>query len=131
MTDVEKTSPTVPAALEWEYAPAPESRDIVGFDERYGLFIGGEQVEPRSREWFPTISPSSEEVLADVAQAGEEDVDLAVAAAREAFDERLVGAATVRAREVPVPHRTHPAGALARARGRRVARRRQADQGVP
>ena len=91
MTDLEKTRPTAPAPLDWEYAPAPESRDIVSLEERYGLFIGGEQVEPRSREWFPTISPSSEEVLAEVAQAGEEDVDLAVGAAREAFDERLVG----------------------------------------
>ncbi len=85
MTDLEKTRPTAPAPLDWEYAPAPEARDIVSLEERYGLFIGGEQVEPRSREWFPTISPSSEEVLAEVAQAGEEDVHLAVGAAREAF----------------------------------------------
>ena len=42
----------VPSPLEWEYAPAPEARDIVSLEERYGLFIGGEQVAPRSRKWF-------------------------------------------------------------------------------
>ena len=44
--------------------------------------------------------------------------------------ERLVDAPPVRARQVPVPDRAHPAGAVTRARGRRVARRRQADQGI-
>jgi len=72
--------------LEWEYAPAPEARDIVRFQERYGLFVGGELVEPRSKEWFPTISPASEEQLAEVALADAEDVDAAVAAARHAFE---------------------------------------------
>ncbi len=85
MSEVEKKGRTVPAPLEWEYAPAPEARDIVRFQERYGLFVGGEEVEPRTGEWFPTISPASEEVLAEVAQAGAEDVDSAVRAAREAF----------------------------------------------
>ncbi len=78
---------SVPAPLEWEYAPAPEARDVVSLEERYGLFIGGEHVEPRSGQWFPTISPATEERLADVAQAGPEDVDLAVAAARAAFED--------------------------------------------
>ncbi len=77
-------SPVSP--LEWEYAPAPEARDIVRFQERYGLFVGGELVEPRSKEWFPTISPATEEQLAEVAQAGAEDVDAAVGAARTAFE---------------------------------------------
>ena len=44
---------------------------------------------------------------------------------------RLVGHRTCRAGEVPLPHRAHPAGALARVRRARVAERRQADQGVP
>ena len=83
---IERTQkPLTPALTEWEYAPAPEARDIVTLEERYGLFVGGELVEPRSGEWFPTISPASEEQLAEVAQAGPEDVDLAVRAAREAF----------------------------------------------
>jgi aldehyde dehydrogenase (NAD+) len=85
MTDVEKRPDRAPAPLEWDYAPAPEARDIVRFEERYGLFIGGEEVEPRSGEWFPTVSPATEEPLAEVAQAGPEDVSLAVAAARDAY----------------------------------------------
>jgi len=73
------------AGLEWAYAPAPESRAIVRFQERYGLFIGGELVDPASGEWFTSASPATEEPLAEVAQAGVEDVDRAVAAARQAF----------------------------------------------
>ena len=85
MAHVEKRQASVPAPLEWEYAPAPEARDIVQIRDRYGLFIGGEEVEPRSGEWFTSISPSSEEQLFEVAQAGKEDVGLAVSAARDAF----------------------------------------------
>ncbi len=77
----------VASPLEWEYAPAPEARDIVSLQERYGLFIGGEQVAPRSRKWFATTSPSTEEHLADVALAGARDVDLAVQSARGAFED--------------------------------------------
>jgi aldehyde dehydrogenase (NAD+) len=86
MGAVEKKRGTPAATGAWEYAPAPESRDIVSFEERYGLFIGGEEVSPRSRTWFPTVSPATEEPLAEVAQAGPKDVALAVAAAREGFE---------------------------------------------
>ena len=85
MGAVEQKSAELTAATAWEYAPAPESREIVAFDERYGLFIGGRDVSPRSRSWFSTVSPSSEEVLAEVSQAGPTDVGLAVDAARKAF----------------------------------------------
>jgi len=86
MAQVEKRTASVPALLEWEYAPAPEARDIVAIRERYGLVIGGEEVEPRSGEWFESISPSTEESLFEAALAGAEDVDLAVNAARGAFE---------------------------------------------
>ena len=59
MAEVEKRQSPAPAPLEWEYAPAPEARDIVQFEQRYGLFIGGESVEPKSGTWFPTISRDS------------------------------------------------------------------------
>jgi aldehyde dehydrogenase (NAD+) len=72
------------AAPPWEYASAPESTDIVRLDDRYGLFIGGEFVEPKSGRWFPTISPSTEETLAEVAEADAADVARAVDAARDA-----------------------------------------------
>src|SRR6266516_29020 len=83
VTEIERTDSS--SAVDWRYAPAPESRSIVSFRDRYGLFIGGESVEPRSGEWFATISPATEEPLAEVAQAGPEDVAAAVAAAREGF----------------------------------------------
>jgi acyl-CoA reductase-like NAD-dependent aldehyde dehydrogenase len=86
MADVEKHRASTPAVLEWDYAPAPEARDIVHLEDRYGLFIGGELVEPLSGKWMGTESPASEEPLAEVALAGPEDVDLAVATAREAFE---------------------------------------------
>ena len=68
--------------------------------------------------------------LFEVALAGAEDVDLAVSAARRRIRRRLGEARAVRAREVPLPDRAHHPGALPRARGRRVARRRQADPRV-
>ncbi len=85
MGAVEKSKGRALATDGWNYAPSLESREIVTFEERYGLFIGGEEVAPRSRSWFPTISPSTEETLAEVAQAGAKDVALAVDAAREGF----------------------------------------------
>ncbi len=51
-----------------------------------GLFINGQSVPALSGLTFETISPSTGLVLANVAQAGKEDVDLAVAAARRAFE---------------------------------------------
>ena len=72
----------------FEYAPSRESTEIVSIRDRYGLFIGGEFVEPRSGVWFPTISPATEEPLAEVAKAGPQDVALAVTSAREAWETR-------------------------------------------
>jgi aldehyde dehydrogenase (NAD+) len=68
---------------DWTYAPAPESRDIVQLAERYGHFVGGQWLE--AAETYETISPSSEEPLALVGLGTEQDVDAAVAAARDAF----------------------------------------------
>ncbi|MDQ1016770.1 aldehyde dehydrogenase (NAD+) [Streptomyces afghaniensis] len=70
----------------FEYAPAPESRSIVDIAPSYGLFIDGEFTEAADGKVFKTVSPSSEEVLAEIAQAGEADVDRAVQAARKAFE---------------------------------------------
>jgi len=68
----------------WEYAPAPEATDVVSIRDTYDLFIGGEWVASRSGEYLKTINPASEEVLAAVPIAGEDDIDAAVAAATEA-----------------------------------------------
>jgi aldehyde dehydrogenase (NAD+) len=69
----------------FDYAPAPESRAVVDIAPSYGLFIDGEFTEAADGKVFKTVSPSSEEVLSEVAQAGEADVDRAVKAARKAF----------------------------------------------
>jgi aldehyde dehydrogenase (NAD+) len=76
-----------PDGLVWEYAPAPESRDIVTIDSEYGLFIDGEFGAAADGRTFPTINPATEEPLAKVAEAGPADVDRAVAAARTAYDQ--------------------------------------------
>jgi aldehyde dehydrogenase (NAD+) len=86
LTDLERRQDRSPVPSGWDYAPAPEARDIVTLEDSYGLFIGGELVDPRSGEFFATLDPSTEEPLAEVAQAGKEDVDLAVKAARDAFE---------------------------------------------
>jgi aldehyde dehydrogenase (NAD+) len=70
----------------FEYAPAPESRAIVDIKSSYGLFINGGFVEATDGKPFKTVSPSSEEVLAEVSEAGPADIDNAVRAARKAFD---------------------------------------------
>ncbi|MES1247379.1 MAG: aldehyde dehydrogenase family protein [Actinomycetota bacterium] len=76
MTDI------VPA--DWTYAPAPESTDIVSLQPQYGLFVGGRWLE--ASETYETIAPRDEEPLARIAQASADDVDAAVAAARDAFE---------------------------------------------
>jgi aldehyde dehydrogenase (NAD+) len=72
----------------FEYAPAPESREIVSVRDRYGLFVDGDFVEPRSGKWFDTIDPATERKLSEVAEAGPEDVNLAVSGARTAWEQR-------------------------------------------
>ncbi len=68
----------------FDYAPAPESRSIVDIAPSYGLFIDGDFVDGAGRS-FKTINPATEEVLAEIAEASEADVDLAVKAARRAY----------------------------------------------
>ncbi|PWU62036.1 betaine-aldehyde dehydrogenase [Micromonospora globispora] len=70
----------------FEYAPAPESRSVVDIKPSYGLFVNGEFVDPTDGGTFKSINPASEEVLAEVAEAGPQDVDRAVRAAREAYE---------------------------------------------
>jgi len=89
MSDIERATTQVPErTIPWDYATAPESTEIVRLQERYDLFVGGRFVEPKSGRYFETINPATEEPLAEVGEAGKEDVDLAARAAREAFEER-------------------------------------------
>jgi aldehyde dehydrogenase (NAD+) len=80
----------------WEYDDAPQSTDSIELKEKYGLFIDGEFQSPESRTYFDTINPANENKLADIAEANEDDVDKAVTAARNAYNQRW---STISARE--------------------------------
>jgi aldehyde dehydrogenase (NAD+) len=84
VTELERKQDRAPVPSSWDYAPAPEARDLVELRDRYGLFIGGDWLEPK--ETYETIDPSTEESLAQVGQATPEEINLAVEAARDAFD---------------------------------------------
>ena len=68
----------------WNYAPAPETTKVA-IDARYELFIDGKFVAPKGGKYFPSLNPATEKKLAEIALAGPEDVDAAVAAARRAY----------------------------------------------
>jgi aldehyde dehydrogenase (NAD+) len=70
----------------WEYAPAPESREIVTIEPEYGLFVNGEFAPAQAGGTFATVNPATEEPLAKVALANSADVDRGVAAARTAYE---------------------------------------------
>jgi acyl-CoA reductase-like NAD-dependent aldehyde dehydrogenase len=65
-----------------------ESLEVARFlkDQPKKLYIAGKWVDSASGKTFKTIDPSTGEVLATVAEAGAEDADRAVAAARKAHD---------------------------------------------
>src|ERR1700728_2011524 len=53
----------------------------------YQMFINGEWVDSKSAKTFPVYDPSTEEIIAQVPDAGPDDVNRAVAAAKAAFEE--------------------------------------------
>ncbi len=72
------------------YGPAPESDKpalewIARHDGAFGLFIAGRWADGKSDAGFDVINPATTARLARVTQAGQADVDAAVAAARKAF----------------------------------------------
>jgi len=81
-----RSNSSLPARVKFDldYAPALESTSIVSIADEYGLFIGGQFVEPESGEKFTTVSPSTEKALSQISSASAVDVDRAVKAARRA-----------------------------------------------
>ena len=71
---------------EWGLSPALESTDHFSIKKQQQLFINGKFIAPKNEEYFPTINPSNEEKLSEIALAGEEDVNIAVKAARNAYN---------------------------------------------
>lgn len=59
----------------------------LNLEKKYQLFIGGEWVEPSGKDYLETTNPATGEVIAEIANASDADVDLAVKAAREAFED--------------------------------------------
>ncbi len=71
----------------WDYAPAPESSDYIRIAPRHELFISGRFIPPVTGKYFDSIDPATEDKLTEIALGGERDVDLAVKAARDAFEQ--------------------------------------------
>src|ERR687889_1523909 len=69
--------------MQGQLIEAPKADEV----REYKMLIGGEWVDASSGEIFESINPYTGRVWATAPEAGEEDVDRAVRAAREAFDE--------------------------------------------
>ena len=69
---------------------APVSGEV----RNYRMLIGGEWVEALSGKTFESVNPYTGRTWATAPEAGEEDVDRAVGAARAAFDEGPWGTMT-------------------------------------
>jgi aldehyde dehydrogenase (NAD+) len=82
-----KSGATVPPfGGAWPYAPALEPTFHVKIAPRHELYIGGRWRAPKSGRYYETTSPSTEETLSVIAEAGIADVALAVDSARRAYD---------------------------------------------
>ena len=69
-----------------KYAPAPESTDHIEIKDINTLFINGEFVTPESGKYFSTHNPATGEKLSEVAEADSADINKAVEAARQAYE---------------------------------------------
>ncbi len=78
-------SKAVSKNLKFEYDPAPESFPVE-IAEKYGHFIGGEFVAPNSGKYLDSINPATGEKLFSLAVGDATDVDKAVTAATNAFE---------------------------------------------
>ena len=55
------------------------------FKEKYGNFIGGKFVEPKSGKYFDNVSPINNEVICSIARSDAKDVEAALDSAHAAF----------------------------------------------
>ena len=72
------------------WGTAPEASDVANQwldngDRKFGHFINGDFLSPIEGGFFPVYNPSNGSILAEVAQGSQEDVNLAVAAAKDAY----------------------------------------------
>ncbi len=74
-----------------EYGPAPEAPAaaqawLEEHQRKFGLFINNQWLTPEGASYYPSYNPANGELLAETVQAGQAEVDQAVAAARQAFE---------------------------------------------
>lgn len=67
-----------------KYSSSPEDSKHIQLNKKYDLFINGKW--QKTNKYFPTINPSNENKLAEVAYANEKDVNSAVTSAKNAYD---------------------------------------------
>jgi aldehyde dehydrogenase (NAD+) len=79
-------SPNEKSETSWDLAPAPESTDHVNLKSHYDLFIDGEFRPSKSGNRFASVNPATEETIAEVTEADQADVNVAIKAARKAHD---------------------------------------------
>ncbi|MEN9422072.1 MAG: hypothetical protein RLZZ107_1552 [Bacteroidota bacterium] len=70
----------------WNLEPSLESTAVVQIKEQYELFINGQWQAPLSKTYFDSVNPADESHLAKIAWAQAQDIDLAVQAARSAYE---------------------------------------------
>jgi aldehyde dehydrogenase (NAD+) len=79
----------------WQYDPAPESASHIRLQKVYDLFINNKFVSPSEGTYFNTLNPSTGKKIAEIARAGQTDVDRAVRSARQALGSwQAIGAAS-------------------------------------
>ena len=88
-----------------DYGPAPESPAaakawLEAHGRKFGLFINNEWVTPKGAKYYSSYDPSNGELLGETVQAGQKEVDQAVAAARAAFSGWSKSPGVVRARHL-------------------------------
>jgi aldehyde dehydrogenase (NAD+) len=72
--------------INWNLEPSLESTAVVQIKEQYELFINGQWQAPLSKTYFDSVNPADESHLAKIAWAQAQDIDLAVQAARMAYE---------------------------------------------
>ena len=81
-----KKQPSLDFSSGWGYEPSPENADHIQLKKKYELFIDGKFVKPTKGKYFDTINPATEQKLAEIAEADETDVNKAVKAARNSYE---------------------------------------------
>lgn len=75
------------SATTWDLAPALESSGHIRLEKTYNLFINGEFQESTGDIKFASTNPATDETIAEITEATDEDVNRAVKSARTAYEQ--------------------------------------------